>query len=175
MLIIVDNGHANDVAKCVRGKYSIASPKNIPSNGSAYILSDGDEKNQSLNVKFIQKTTKPVLGVGVGCIFIATAGGAKVKKVPKVQRSERLSIKKACPLTLDFKRNFAVMENYSHVIEELPENFIVAASSPKYEYEIIQDMKRPLFGVHFSPAALDGLRIVDNFVKFVGIWEKYHK
>ena len=175
MLIIVDNGNANDVAKCVRGKYSIVSPKNIPTSGSAYILSDGDEKNQGLNVKFIQKINKPVLGVGVGCIFIATAGGAKVKKVPKVQRSERLSIKKPCPLTLDLKRNFSVMENYSHVIEELPKNFIVAASSPKYEYEIIQDMERPLFGVHFSPAALDGLRIVDNFVKFVGMWERYHK
>src|SRR3989344_3011931 len=175
MLIIVDNGHANDVAKCVRGKYSIASPKNIPSNGSAYILSDGDEKNQSLNVKFIQKTNKPVLGVGVGCIFIATAGGAKVKKVPKVQRPERLSIKKPCPLTLDLKRNFTVMENYSHVIEELPENFTIVASSPKYEYEIIQDMEKPLFGVHFSPAALDGLRIVNNFAKFVEIWKKYNK
>lgn len=175
MLIVVDNGQANDVAKSIRGKYSIVSPKNIPSNGSAYILSDGDEKNQSLNVKFIQKTNKPVLGIGVGCIFIATAGGAKVKKVPKVKRQERLVVKKPCPLTLDFKRNFAVMENYSHIIEELPENFVVAASSPKYEYEVIQDMQRPLFGVHFSPAALDGLRIVNNFVKFVEVWEKYHR
>jgi GMP synthase-like glutamine amidotransferase len=95
--------------------------------------------------------------------------------VTKVQRQERLTIKKPCPLTLDLKRNFVVMENYNHIIEELPQNFTIAASSPKYEYEIIQDMERPLFGMNFSPSALDGIRVANNFVKFVEVWEKYHK
>ena len=167
MMIIIDNGNASDVAKSIRAQYKIVSPKSIPSDASAYIISDGDDKNQKLILSFLAKTNKPVLGVGIGCTFIATAAGAKIKKVPKVQREERLIIKKACPLTLDLKRNFAVMENYSHVIEELPENFTVAASSAKYEYEIIQDMGRPLFGVHFSPSALDGMRVINNFVKFV--------
>ena len=178
MLVIVDNGKsAAEISKFIRMPSNIVKPTQVDGiKASAYILSDGDAKNQKANEKLIHKTTLPILGIGAGCIFIGSAFGAKVKSVSKIERQERLMLKKPCPLTLDLKRMFTVYESYRHVLNEVPENFGIAASSQKYEYEIIQDLSRPLFGVHFLPEkGLDGLKILDNFVKFIEMWERYHK
>ena len=175
MLVIVDNGKgANDIANSIRTKKTVTNPKKIV-QGSGYILSDGDVKNEKDNIKFISKTDKPLLAIGSGYLFLASAFGAKIQKVAKTEKRERIMVKKPCPLVLDLKKSFDVFESYQNVVTELPENFGVIASSQKYEFEIIQDIERPFFGVHFCPElGLDGRKIIDNFVKFVELWGKYH-
>ena len=177
MIVIVDNGKGSqEVARFIRGSKEIVKPADAAkAKASAYILTDGDMKNQAVNVKLIEKSTKPILAIGAGYIFLTSAFGAKSKPA-KVEKTDRLKIERACPLTLDLKKNFMVMQSCDHVIEELPENFDVIASSPKYQYKIIVDAERPFFGVHFNPElGSDGMKVIDNFVKFVEIWEKYHK
>lgn len=178
MLVIVDNGKgAGEISRFLRMPNNVVKPSQLDGmKARAYILSDGSMSNQKVNEKLVQKSASPILGVGAGCMFVGTSFGAKMKSVPKVERQERLMIKKPCPLTLDLKRMFTVHESYQHVFSEVPENFGIAASSQKYEYEIIQEMSHPFFGVQFLPEkGGDGLRILDNFVKFVEIWERYHK
>ncbi len=178
MLVIVDNGKsAAEISKFIRIPSKIVKPTQVDGiKASAYILSDGSMSNQKANEKLIQKSALPVLGIGVGGLFIGSTFGAKIKSVPKTERQERLMLKKPCPLTLDLKRMFTVHESYQHVLTDVPENFVIAASSQKYEYEIIQEMSHPFFGVQFLPEkGGDGLRILDNFIKFVKMWEKYHK
>mgnify|MGYP001606784681 CR=1 FL=1 len=178
MLVIVDNGNgAEEISRFIRVPSKIIKPSQIGKvKANAYILSDGDMKNQKENEKLIKKGATPVLGIGIGCIFIGSAFGAKIKSVPKTEKQERLTLKRPCPLTNDIKRVFAVHENYKHVLSELPENFTVAASSQKYEYEIIQEMSMPLFGVQFLPErGLDGITILNNFTQFIEMWKKYHK
>jgi GMP synthase-like glutamine amidotransferase len=176
MLVIVDNGKgANEIANSIRTKKIVTNPKKIV-QGSGYVLSDGDIKNEKDNVKFINKIDKPLLAVGTGYLFLASAFGAKIQKVPKTEKRERIMVKKPCPLVLDLKKAFDVFECYQNVVTELPENFGIIARSQKYEFEIIQDIEKPFFGVHFCPElGLDGRKIIDNFVKFVELWEKYHK
>lgn len=177
MLAIVDNGKgAQELSQLIRMPNKIVSPKDAVHNASAYILSDGDMKNQKENEKLIKSTDKPVLGIGVGCLFIGAAHGAKIKTVPKVERTERLTLKRPCPLTLDLKKMFTVVESYQHILDSVPEECNVLASSAKYEHEIISFADKPFFGVQFCPEkGGDGRFILANFERFIGMWEKYHK
>ncbi|MCX6819375.1 MAG: hypothetical protein NT129_05270 [Candidatus Aenigmarchaeota archaeon] len=178
MIIVVDNGKgASEIASCIRMSKKILKPSEAASaKAKAYILSDGDMKNQAANLKIIKSANGPILGIGAGCMFVGAAFGAKIKQVPKTKKLSMLSLDKPCPLTLDLKKMFSVMEDYQHVIDELPENFGVFASSKDYEFEIIGEMTNPFFGVQFCPElGGDGRRILMNFEKFVDVWEKYHK
>lgn len=178
MLAIVDNGNgAAELSQLIRAENKIIKPPQLGSvKASAYILSDGDVRLQKQNGKLIEKTHKPLLGIGTGCLFVAAAFGAPLKKVAKTERQERITIMKPCPLTLDMKKTLAVFESYQHVLAELPEGFVAAARSPRYEFEIIQHMERPFFGVQFLPEkGGDGRTMLMNFERFVEVWEKYHK
>lgn len=175
MIIIVDNGKgAEQIARLIRGSKEIVKPDKIPPKASGYILSDGDVKNQKHNEKLIQSTDKPLLAIGTSSLFLATAFGAKIKNGAKSGKQERIKLERPCPLTLDLKKMFTAFKSCSSVIEDLPENFDVFASS-KYPFEMIGETEKPFFGVHFNPEmGADGMKVIDNFVKFAEVWEKYH-
>jgi len=177
MLLIVNNGKGGEeLSQLVRMPNRIVSLKDANQKAGAYILTDGDMKNQKDNEKLIKSTDKPILAIGAACAFLASAHGAKIKHVTKVERVENLTIKRPCPLTLDLKRMFTVMESYQNVLDEVPEEFNILASSPKYEYEMISIGDKPFFGLQFLPEkGGDGRAILANFERFVGMWEKYHK
>lgn len=173
MLQIVDNGKgAEQIARMVRGAKTIVKPEKIDSKASAYILSDGELKNQKANEKLIKSTDKPLLAIGAASLFLVGAYGAKAAK-GKPEKQVRVKIDHPCSLTLDMKKMFVAFSSCDWMIDELPENFEVFASS-KYP-EIIGEIEKPFFGVHFNPEmGADGMKIIDNFVKFVEVWEKYH-
>lgn len=178
MLLIVNNGKgAEEISRSLRMQNKIVKPSEAGSiKASAYILSDGSLSHQKDNEKIIKNSTKPVLGIGAGSLFIAAAFGGKIKKAGKVERQERILLEKPSPLTLDMKKNFTVFESYENVIEELPEIFTPMARSPEYNFEIILHVENPLFGVQFNPEkGADGRMILANFEKFIAVWEKYHK
>jgi len=180
MLAIVDNGSgADEISRLIRMKNVVIKPKDLTpkeiSKFSSFILSDGDMKNKAANVKFIKKATRPMLGIGSGYIFLASAFGAKPKEV-KFDKQERVKIERPCPLVLDLKKMFTVLKSCTHVLEELPENFDVIASSRTYDFEIIQEFEKPFFGVQFNPElGADGFKLLNNFEKFADVWGKYHK
>ncbi len=175
MIYIVDNGKgAKEISMHLRAKHEIVSPKKIKPNGSAYILTDGDVKNKTENVKFIKTVKTPVLGIGAGSAFIAAAFEAPIKE-GKCEKSKIVKVKKSCPLLLDFKKIFKAEDSCSIMIEDLPESMYPVAESQHYEFEIIQDMQNPFFGVHFTPTTLETLNILRNFEKFIRVWERYHK
>jgi len=177
MIVVVDNGKgADDVAKFIRGSKEIMSAgEALGTKASGYILSDGDMKNQKANLKLIEEMNKPLLAIGSGYIFLGVAYGAKSKE-SRIEKSDRVKIEHPCPLTLDLKKIFTVMQTCNHIFTEVPDNFDVIASSPKYQYKIIQETEKPFFGVHFNPElGGDGLKVIDNFVKFVDVWTKYHR
>jgi len=175
MLQIVDNGKgAEQIAKLVRCQKVIVRPEKIDMKASAFILSDGDMKNQKHNEKIIKGTDRPLLAIGAASLFLAGAYGAKIVKGIS-EKQARVKIEHPCPLMLDMKKMFVVFKTCDGVLEDIPENFDVFASS-KYPFEIIGETEKPFFGVHFNPEmGADGMKIIDNFVKFVEVWEKYHK
>lgn len=175
MLAIIDNGKAAEIARCIRMQSKIIKPSDFDRKASAYILSDGSLSNQKANEKIIASVEKPLLAVGAGCLFLGATYGAKIKPL-KRSGTESLTLKKPCSLTTNMKKMITVVESHQNVLDALPENLFVNASSQKYEYEIISEMEKPFFGVQFLPEkGGDGLQILNNFVKFVEVWEKYHK
>jgi GMP synthase-like glutamine amidotransferase len=176
MIAIIDNGTgAEAIANFVRIPREIIKPNEaVKSKASAFILSDGDVKHQKTNIELIKKTGRPLLAIGAGCAFLGAAYGAKYKEV-KQDKMDRVRIEHPCPLTLDLKKMFTVMQTCRHILTDLPDAFHVVASSSKNEYKVISENDKPFFGVHFNPElGSDGLKIIDNFVKFVEVWEKYH-
>ena len=173
MIVIVDNGKgAEQIARMIRGTKNIVKPDKVDMKASAFILSDGDMKNQKHNEKIIKGVEKPLLAIGTSSLFLAAAYGAKIGK-GKLEKQSHVKIDRPCALTLDMKKMFVVFNGCDGMIDDVPENFTVFASS-KYP-EIIGEMEKPFFGVHFNPEmGADGMKIIDNFVKFVEVWEKYH-
>ncbi len=178
MLLIVDNGvGSEEIARIVRIPHEVVKPNSAAgTKASGFILTDGDEKHKAANIEIINNSKVPVLAVGAGCAFLAEAFDSVVKKVPKVERMEMLKVERPGPLVVDMKRSFSVYDSYTWKIEEMTENFDVVARSPKYDFEIIMEMENPFFGIHFAPwKGGDGMTVLQNFVKFIEVWEKYHK
>ncbi len=176
MIVIVDNGKGSEqISTYIREKTVIVDPKKANSyDADAYILTDGDIKHKTANSKLIKAVSVPVLGIGVGSLFIANVYGSKITKY-NGKKKKRVILKKACPLTLNMKKFFVVSTDCEHALNDLPENFGIVASSTDYEYEIFQEFEKPLFGVHFSSQSPELVTIVKNFSKFLEVWEKYHK
>ena len=177
MIVIVDNGRgAQEISRFIRVPKQVIKPSEISkTKASAWILTDGDAKNQKSNVELIKKSDKPILAVGAASAFLASAFGASLVAM-KSDRQLRVKIERPSPLILDMKKMFTAVGECQNGIDDLPENFDVFASSQKYDFEIIGHMENPFFGVHFNPElGGDGLKILDNFAKFVEVWEKYHK
>ena len=186
MIVIVDNGkNAEEISKIIRGS-RITKPNHIP-DADAYILTDGsnpiNKDVQKHNMHFIKSNKKPVLGIGVGYLCLAMTFGAKIKTSSVSSGTEKIIIKRRSPILLDLKKTFNVVDNQKYVIEACPDSLGPIASSSKYEFEIIQhgsgtlgEDPLPFFGVHFNPElGLDGRKIIDNFIKLVDVWNKYHK
>ncbi|MBI2583038.1 MAG: hypothetical protein HYW25_00075 [Candidatus Aenigmarchaeota archaeon] len=183
MIFIVDNGRgAGNISRIIRSS-KIVKTNSIPV-ADAYIISDGETNgaNQKNVVNFLKKCTKPVLAIGAGYLHMGVAFGAVVTG-GGCAKTERIEIKQRCPILLDFKKNFTASHNQKSVLQNLPEEFGIIASSPKNEYEIIQHGTNPdnpiealpFFGVHFNPEeGLDGVNILHNFERFVEMWNKYH-
>ncbi|MDI6720902.1 MAG: hypothetical protein QMD85_00825 [Candidatus Aenigmarchaeota archaeon] len=180
MITIVDNGRgAAEISRLIRSKSQTINPNDIKKDlMNAFILSDGslNKESQKSISKIIETSEKPVLGIGIGMAYMTAFYGARIKQSKANEKQESVSLKKPSPLLLDFKRVFTVMKSNGCVIEELPENFSIHASSKDCEFEVIQEMEKPFFGVHFNPElGQDGARILSNFEKFIEVWEKYHK
>lgn len=179
MIVIIDNGKgAQQIADFIRSKKTVVKPKDMPDKASGYILSDGalSKDSQKAVSNLLKKTSAPVLGIGVGHGYVAAAFGAVIKENRNPHKQDTVAIKKPCPLLLDLKRMFTVMDECRYIFEELPENFSIVASSPKHEFEVVQENENPFFGVHFNPElGMEGRKILDNFVHFVDMWGKYHR
>jgi anthranilate/para-aminobenzoate synthase component II len=184
MIAVIDNGRgAEDIARLVRGA-KVVKPSAAPKDANAYILSDGDlsKANQEANIKLIKANSKPILGIGMGQIYIGLAFGSQTKP-SGCSKSSRVTVKQRSPILLDLKKQFAVNDGQKLSLASVSEEFGIVASCPKNEFEVIQHganidnpvEARPLFGVHFNPeAGLDGLQILRNFEQFVEMWAKYH-
>ncbi len=177
MIIIVDNGRgAEEISRFLRSSKQIMEPSEAAkAKASAFILTDGGAKNQKVNIDLIKKCDMPLLAVGMGAAFLASAFGAKAIPV-KSEKRVNVKIERPSALTTDIKKIFSVVNACQQGIDDLPESFDVFASSQKYDFEIIGHVESPFFGVHFNPElGADGLQILNNFAKFVEVWEKYHK
>ena len=173
MISIIDNGNGKEISKILKSAKVI---NKLPDT-SGVVISDGkaDKEKQKLVQNVIEKFNGPILGIGLGAMYIAAMAGGKITEKKVKKRELRLRISGHCPLTIDMK-GCSVIKTTNFVIEELPDFFKPIAKSIESDYEMFQDMGNPIFGVQFNPElGLDGIKILRNFETFISIWTKYHK
>jgi len=183
VIVIVDNGkNAEKIAKLVPNakiiKPDVKELKKIK-KPDAFILSDGEPNNKNKNfcIKLFETSKRPILAIGLGYLYLGAIFGCNIKEVKPTKKKNIIRVKHGCPIVVDMKR-VAVVQDYRFVIDEIPEDngLEAIAESPECKYEIIQDMVNPFFGVHFNPElGGDGKKILNNFMKFVEVFDKYHK
>jgi len=184
MIAIVDNGKGADrISQLVRGS-KVVKPGAIPA-ADAYILSDGQPSPaiEKANISLIKANKSPILGIGIGYIYIGLAYGAKTK-LSACAKNERVTATQRSPILLDLRKSFTVVNDQKLMLDVLPPALGAVAECPKNPNAVIQhganldnpiDSPLPQFGVHFNPElGMEGVAILSNFSRFVEMWKKYH-
>ncbi|MAH42834.1 hypothetical protein CL614_03865 [archaeon] len=176
---IIDNGNGAEELASLVGDAEIFPFKDVKKvlkgEFDAYILTDGDAdaKKQSADVELLSNAKKPVLAIGFGYLCLGALMGAEVVEAKPIKKDSVISIKHGSPITTDMKK-ISVKHDTKFKLENIPEEILNIAANP--EADIIQDIEMPLIGVSFLPEqSKDGPQIIKNFLKFVDVYDNYHK
>jgi len=117
-------------------------------------------------MKFITKSTKPVIGICFGCELMAYAFGSTLKELNPAHKGIRKI--EIIDTTFSDQSSVSVYESHRWIIDKLSDQFKVLAKSPEGP-EIIQHVSRPLFGLQFHPENMvdqtDGDEIFNNVIQ----------
>lgn len=110
----------------------------------------------------------PVLGICYGHQLIAFFEGGKVKSADSGEYGlTEMKIKHKGELVKDLKDKEMVWMNHKDVVEKLPHEFKVVASTEHSPVAAFENKKQNLFGVQFHPEVthtVNGIKILENFV-----------
>ncbi|ADD79922.1 glutamine-hydrolyzing GMP synthase [Candidatus Riesia pediculicola] len=134
------------------------------------------KKNDDNSYKFLFESGVPVLGICYGMHLMSLYFQGKVITSKKKEFGRvKLSIHRQCSLTqgiyddLDSSgfSKLKVWMSHSDIIEKIPKNFQVFASTENCRYAIIGDEKKKIYGVQFHPEVTHtnrGKHIIRRFV-----------
>ncbi|MGB9735035.1 MAG: glutamine-hydrolyzing GMP synthase [bacterium] len=121
----------------------------------------------------------PVLGICYGMQYITYKMGGIVQR-SKQREYGRAEIELTCrsPIFKDMceQTRHTVWMSHSDRIEKIPEDFEVIASSLNSPVAAFQHKVKPIFGLQFHPEVshtVDGRRILENFIKFCNITQRW--
>lgn len=121
-------------------------------------LRDNEYLKHAKSVKWLTKTSKPVLGICAGQHLLALAFGGHVKKLDETQigvHPIHLHKPRSGKGLLDrFHSPLNVYGLHSNVVS-LPKGFTAAARSAHNPHEVILHDEKPLVGVSFHPEVLN--------------------
>jgi GMP synthase-like glutamine amidotransferase len=144
------------------------------------ILSGGGGEGKELNdyhkpnerwyedeIKFVRKTTKPIVGICMGFEIISAAYGAKVTKMPK-GIDEFAKVK----ATLKGKRLFKVknlrqFEGHSWRVKTVPRKHFDVLAKSNTGVEIMRHKNRSIIATQFHPEIVGGTLDVNRILKGV--------
>jgi len=112
------------------------------SGGSHVCAADRTKKAYELEIDFIRKAKKPVVGICLGCQLIAKAFGGKLAKL----QEKRYGIYE---ITMNGKQ-FNVFESHGYTIDKLSNELDLIAKSDTGP-EIIKHKTKPIYGFQFHP------------------------
>lgn len=136
------------------------------------ILSGGpssvyDENSPKIDTKIFELGF-PILGICYGFQLISQALNGKVEKSIKREfGSATLEIRKSDNLFLNIPSKSKVWMSHSDKVTELPENFILLASTENTEFAAAYEPTKKIYGVQFHPEVVHtefGNQILRNFL-----------
>lgn len=141
------------------------------------IISSGTglPKDAGISLESVEffKDKKPILGIGLGCLIIAEAFGARLRKAKTLMHGKTSQIiqDERCPLFLELPKTFQVTRYHSLAIDkELVVDKIIprAYSAEDDEIMAIEIKNLPIYGTLFNPEAYfseHGKEILENFLR----------
>ncbi|MFH2091117.1 MAG: glutamine-hydrolyzing GMP synthase [Pseudomonadota bacterium] len=182
MIIIIDFGSQFNqlIARRVRENnvYCQVEPADIPIeklkelNPTGIILSGGPasiyEENAPSMDKSLFDLKVPVLGICYGMHYMVHALGGKIKKAAKREYGyANLNIKTHSPLFKDMESGFQCWMSHGDSAIDLPENFIVTASTDNTAIAAIANHEKKFYGLQLHPEvehSVNGSKMIRHFL-----------
>lgn len=130
--------------------------------------------NLTTNYVALMNFNVPVLGFCLGHEIIAVSNRGRIKKLPEyVNKKELVTITKPDDeifMGLN-KEEVSLVKRHSFHVSELPANFESIGYSQSSPNEIIKHKTKSIYGFQSHPevSGVDGLKIVENFLKICKI------
>jgi GMP synthase-like glutamine amidotransferase len=139
----------------------------VLTGGHGAAVSDNDKVYRP-SLDLIEQTTKPLLGICLGCQLLAYAYGGRLKRLPERAKGlVRIEVVGQSPLLREL-RQFEAFESHRWSIESVTRPLSVAAQS-RFGIEAIEHDSLPHFGVQFHPEMLTsitpGYAVMGNFLR----------
>ena len=181
-IYILDNGGQWTHREWRALRYIGADAKIIPNttpfedaaDGEGFLFSGGAPRIGSEAMKlgrtgeYIEKASAPLLGICVGCQFIAVhfGGEAGPAEVPEYG-STTVTVEKAEGILSGIPTTFLAWESHNDEIKVLPDVFEVLAGSQNCRYQAIAHKSKPIFGLQYHPEVEHtecGSEMLKNFI-----------
>ena len=182
MIIVIDFGSQFNqlIARRVRENdvYCQVEPAVIPIdklkalNPQGIILSGGPSSIYEDNSPSIDKSLFdlgiPILGICYGMHYMVHTLGGKIKKASKREYGfANLDIKESNPLFKDMGTGFQCWMSHGDSAIELPENFVITASTKNTSIAAIANHEKKLYGLQLHPEvehSINGSRMIRHFL-----------
>jgi len=176
-ILILDNNseYLEDLIKFLekrRINYILHKPLNHISDKYDGVIASGgaiprSRKREILNWyrDFLNKNTKPFLGICLGHKILGYIYGARIKFAPE-KGVTKIFFTKSFPLTPTL-RYLNVYQDHDFGLAILPKNIVNYARSSRCSIQAIKVLNKPFFGVQFHPEIEGGI-VLENFLKYVG-------
>jgi GMP synthase (glutamine-hydrolysing) len=182
MILIIDFGSQFNqlIARCVREHhvYCRIDPPNVSIDDikqlrpEGIILSGGPSSIYTAGSPKIDKAVFdlniPILGICYGMQSMVDALGGKVKQVEKREYGfAELSVEKANPLFQSVAKVSKSWMSHGDSVVELPQGFVITASTPNTPIAAVANFEKKLFGIQFHPEVehtIEGRTILKNFL-----------
>jgi GMP synthase-like glutamine amidotransferase len=136
-------------------------------SGGPHYFSEPSSAALSETFAFIDRITKPLLGICLGHQAIGMRCGGSAFRGARRQGEETIRLHTRHPLVEGLGHVFTVREDHCEGIL-LPPHFLLLGDSAHYPVEIMAGSARPFFGVQFHPE-VSGAAGELLFANFIGI------
>lgn len=182
MIIVIDFGSQFNqlIARRVRehNVYCQVEPSDISIerirslNPQGIILSGGPSSIYEDNSPSIDKSLfdlgVPILGICYGMHYMVHSLGGKIKKAQKKEYGfANLNVIGSDPLFKDMGTGFQCWMSHGDSAMELPENFIITASTENTPIAAIANHKKKFYGLQFHPEvehSINGSKMIGHFL-----------
>jgi GMP synthase (glutamine-hydrolysing) len=123
---------------------------------------------------YLDGFNKPILGICVGCQFIALYLGGKTRPadVPEFGKTE-VTVTEQDDILAGVPEKFTAWESHNDEIAELPDSLIKLAYSQNCLVQAFKHVEKPYYGVQFHPEVEHTEYGYDIFKNFINICESH--
>lgn len=129
-----------------------------------------------LTGEYLERAEFPILGICVGCQFIALHFGGKVgdAETPEYGKTQ-ITVDVEDEIFKGLPKSFQAWESHNDEIKELPKDFEILAHSENCAIQAFRYLKKPYYGLQFHPEVEHTEHGYEIFKNFIRVCEDYRQ